>query len=239
MSAITKNIGLTGIGGIAAGLLGGDDASDKLFGDNIPGELKRPRLTSFEAPGLSAEFLSPEQLALRRAPGVESMLSGISSAFTDQANQIGGLRPLVEPGFGRLTESGIRAVRDARRATMGDLRQNLARRRVLGSSFGADDLARTGAEFAKAEDKVTSEAFIKELAMSNELINQQAQAKANSFLQSLNQTNIESQLAAQMASGVSSILSNNAQMIGQMTNTGADRMLNVGGTIAGSFFGLG
>jgi hypothetical protein len=222
----------------AIGLTGSDSITDKLFGNNIPNELKNPRLTSFSAPGLDATFASPEQLNLTRSPEIDESLAGISGAFRTQADELGGLKPLVEPGFGRLTEAGIRAVRDARRATLGDLRTNLQRRRVRGSSFGADDISRTNAEFAKKENEFASQAFVQELALSQELINQQAQAQANSFLQTLNQSNIESNLAAQLASGVTAVLSNNASLIGQMNNSGRDVVLNTLGTGLGAFAAL-
>ena len=225
-----------GLGLMAGGALGGGPA-DKLFGNNIPNSLQNPRLTSFNSPGLNAQFASPTQLNMTRGAGVESALGGVSAAFGNQASELGALRSLVEPGMGRLTEAGINAIRDSRRASMGDLRQNLARRRVGGSSFAADDLSRTSAEFAKRENEFASQAFMQELGLTQDLINQQANAQVNSYLQTLNQSNIESGLAAQMATGVSSMLQGNAQMMGQLSNSGADRLLNVGGALAGGFMG--
>ena len=211
---------------------------DKLFGNNIPNEVKNPSLTRFNTPGLSTEFPDVRHLNLTRSPELEGSLSGISNAFQTQAGELGQLQGMVEPGFGRLTEAGIRSIRDARRSSMGDLKQNLARRRVSGSSFGADDVNRTNAEFAKRENEFASQAFVQEMAMSQDLINQKAQASANQFLQTLQQSNIESSLAAQIANGVTGVLSNNAQIMAGMSNTGADRLLNVGGTALGAFGAL-
>jgi len=223
------------MGGIVDAVTG---LPDKLFGNNIPTELKNPRLTSFTSPGLDATFRSPEQLELERSQETTDALSGISGAFKTQAGELGALKPLVEPGFGRLTESGIRAIRDARRSSIGDLKQNLARRRVSGSSFAGDDISRTNAEFAKKENEFASEAFIKELALSTQLINSQAQAEAQSFATFVDQSNLETGFATTLASGVSAILSNNAKIIGDMSNSGADRILNVGGTALGAFGAL-
>jgi len=219
----------------AVGLTGSDSITDKFFGDNIPNELKNPRLTSFTSPGLSAAFKSPQQLDLQRSQGTESLLGGIAGAYRNQASELGDLQPLVEPGFGRLTEAGIRAVRDARRSSIGDLKQNLARRRVAGSSFAGDDIARTNAEFAKKENEFASQAFTQELALSNELINQKAIASANEFLTGLKQANIESNMATQLASGVTSVLSNNANAIAGMTNSGANALMGTIGSGLGMF----
>ena len=234
MGGIAKGIGnaVGSVGRGIGGIFGG--ATDTLFGNNIPNELKNPRLTSFGAPGLSATYLSPENLQLERGAGINESLSGISDAFMGASNQLGNLKPLVEPGFGRLTEAGVRAVRDARRASMGDLRENLRRRRVLGSRFGADDIARTNAEFAKKENEFRSQAFLQEMDMLKGLINDQSINAAKSFLSNLEQSNFETGIAAQMASGVTSVLSNNAQIIGGMSNRAGDAMLNTLGGL-GSF----
>ena len=217
------------------GLFGGgsDSPFDQLFGNNIPGALQNPRLTSFSAPGLDATFASPEQLNLTRSQEVQDSLSGISNAFKTQAGELGGLKPLVEPGFGRLTEAGIRAIRDARRSSIGDLKTNLSRRRVSGSSFGADDISRTNAEFSKRENEFASQAFVQELALSQQLINDQATASASAYSTFLEQANIESNFAVTLSSGVSSILSDNAKIIGDMSNSGSSALLKFGGDIAG------
>ena len=164
-------------------------------------------------------------------------MGGVSNAYNTQANQLGALQPLVEPGYGRLTEAGIRAIQDARRATMGDLRQNLARRRVSGSSFAQNDINRTNAEFTKQQNEFASQAFTQELAAKQQLINDQATASANAYLQSIQQTNIDSQLATQLASGVTTVLSNNAQLIGDMSNRGSNTLLTGLGTGLGYFLG--
>ncbi len=241
LGSVAGPVGL-GAGALLGGSLFDDDGfvsnvTDDVFGTNIPNELKNPRLTSFMAPGLGAQFLSPELLQVQRSPQTQAALTGISDAYRSEAQNLAGLKPLVEPGFGRLTEAGVKAVQDARRRTVGDLRENLAKRRVLSSSFAADDIARTEAEFAKAENKVAAESFIKEMAMTQELIQKEAIASANQYLQTLNQLNIESQVAANISSGVSTILSSNAQLMGQMESQSGDRLFDTLGGIGGLIFG--
>jgi len=213
----------------AIGLTGSDSPMDQLFGNNIPGELKNPRVTSFTSPGFNARFNDPQNLEITRNQQLQDSLSGLSGAFRGQANELGQLKGMVQPGFGRLTQAGINAIRDARRSTMGDLKQNLARRRVAGSSFGADDQARTSAEFAKKENEFASQAFVQEMAMSQDLINQQAQAEAKSFASYIDQANLETGFATTLASGVSAVLSNNAKIIGDMSNAGANALLGTAG----------
>ena len=228
VSGITDTLGLTG----------SDSITDKFFGNNIPNELKNPRLTSFTSPGFNAKYNDPQNLEVTRSQSLQDSLSSLSGAFSGQASELGQLKGMVQPGFGRLTQAGINAIRDARRSTMGDLKQNLARRRVAGSSFGADDQARTSAEFAKRENEFASQAFVQEMAMTQDLINQQAQADAKSFATWIDQANLETGFATTMATGVSAILSQNAKIIGDMSNAGANALLGTIGNVAGIGAGL-
>jgi len=126
------------------------------------------------------------------------------SAFDQQLNAINNeLLPQVEPGFGRLTEARNRVFEDAltrleqrREAETGDLRENLARRRIAGSSFASDAQARQESAFQQSIDELSgqqaqsnAQSFLQELDITRNLINQRFQtetAQAQSALQLLN-----------------------------------------------------
>jgi len=226
---------VSGIGNLIEG------GSDLLFGDyqEQAKNLANDSLYSITTPG-SSLVPSGKQWTLTRSPELQNTLSGLSSAYMDASNEFGGLKGLVEPGFGRLTEAGVKAIRDARRSTLGDLRKNLSRRRVLGSSFAQDDINRTTAEFQKREDEFRSQAFIQEMQMKEQLIAKQYEAAANSFLQLLNQFNFEAGMATQLASGVTAVLGANAQTAAKLTAMfQQDTMSGIGdlfGTALGNTF---
>lgn len=94
--------------------------------------------------------------------------SGLSALGTD----IDALRESVKPGFGELTESRLKAVRNAGAESIGNLRASLARRGIAGSSFAEDSLTRTRIAIADQEQQAISESKIAEMAFTSELIKQ-------------------------------------------------------------------
>ena len=137
------------------------------------------------------------QVANRIAPLFES-------AFDRQLTTIEeDLLPQVNPGFGRLTEARNQVFEDAltrleqrREAETGDLRENLARRRIAGSSFASDAQARQESAFQQSIDELqgqqaqaNAQSFLQELDLTRNLINQRFQTEvgqAQSALQLLN-----------------------------------------------------
>lgn len=165
---------------------------------------------TFTSPGLSANY-NGDSITLNRSSGINSNLTGLSGAFANQATELGALRSQLAPGFGAITQSALAGLENRRRAAIGNLRENLQRRRVLGSSFASDALSRAEAEFSQQESEIRAEAKLKEVALQNELINQQAQARAQQFQTFLDQFNFEAQLATQLSTGVSAIMAENAR----------------------------
>lgn len=80
------------------------------------------------------------------------------------------LREEVRPGFGRLTDAAVKTIRNRRDEAVGNLRESLARRRVLGSSFAEDAQARVEAEFADLEERTRAQAIIEEIGLSRDLM---------------------------------------------------------------------
>lgn len=83
--------------------------------------------------------------------------------------QLGGLRDQVEPGFGKLTTARVKAVKDRRDEAIGNLRESLARRKVLGSSFADDAISRSELTFAQEEESARAQSFVEELGFSRQL----------------------------------------------------------------------
>jgi len=123
-------------------------AKDVFLGDEkkIKQPVTRFSPLQFGTPGLQTQNV-PGGFTVSRTPQVSGALGQIGQQSALAGQEIGELKSLVAPGFGRLTESGVQAIQDQRRQAVSNLRENLGRRRVLGSSFGADALARTEAEF--------------------------------------------------------------------------------------------
>ena len=199
--------------------------------------------TGFTSAGLTGSYTPGGSYSLTPTSASTSALSGLTSAYSNQAAELGGIRDQVAPGFGALTDAGVTTIRNRRREAIGNLRDNLSRRRVLGSSFASDALSRADAEFSEQEARFRADARMQELNMTTNLINQQSQATAQQFAAQLTQLNIESNLAAQIATGISQIQAGLAQAEAGIRNdaqtSGASAALDIGGTALGMLsFGI-
>lgn len=142
------------IGQVAQGLQGlrGDSAQQRVGLQGVRGGLSDIRSRSG---------------ALRQ--DVESLRTRLGGTFADLQGQ-------VKPGFGGLTDARVKAVRDRRDEAVGNLRESLSRRKVLGSSFAADALTRTELAFAQEEEGARAQSFVEELGLSRQLAVDEAAA---------------------------------------------------------------
>ena len=205
-----------------------DSASNMLFGK--PGG----ELGNFNAQGVNAPTAAigtgTGAINFTRPSDFQSLLDQLTQSGLQQSTDIGNLLPMVSPGFGRLTDAAkasLQASMDSynasRRKAIGDLRENLARRRVAGSSFASDALSRAEKEFALGEadlkskqEMIGAEMFLKELDTTFQLTQAKYQAEQSAFARQIEQGNYELGIAAQMASGVSTIMAGNAQTLAQV-----------------------
>jgi hypothetical protein len=112
--------------------------------------------------------------AAQQTGEVRGMLGPVRSGLVGLNSDLATLRGEVRPGFGRLTDARVTAIRDAASESIGNLRDSLARRNVLGSSFANDAVSRTRLAFAKEEERARAEAAIQEIGLSQQLIQEQA-----------------------------------------------------------------
>lgn len=189
-----------------------------------------PRSLNFNAGGLigrqTASGFNVTPTAAR-----QNLVLGQRRAFGAAANQVGGLLGRVRPGFGNLTEARVNAIQDARRRTIGDLRENLARRRVLGSSFAQDAETRAMAEFARLEEQARAQSFLEELDLTSRLLDRQTELNVANFQAGLAELNLEAETGANMAAGGAQVLSGLAQAQGNIL---ADAARSRGELLAGS-----
>lgn len=208
--------------------------------------------TPFTAGGLSTD-ITEGRVTVAPSAARTGAVQDISQGFTNLAGQLSTLGAQVTPGFGRLTESikaGAAAERErfeaTRRRTIGNLRENLAKRRVAGSSFAMDALARAEAEFEKEgralgaqEQQQLAQSFLQELDTKTQLIEREAQANIQSFTTLLDEMNLEAQVGTQLASGATAAFQANAalqaNLIAEAQGTVAEVLGLAGGVAAGKF----
>lgn len=125
----------------------------------------RGKLTTAQS---SLSTLTPQIDDLR------ARIRGTTTGLPALAGQAAALRSEVRPGFGRATDSRVAALRAQQRQSVGNLREELSKRRVLGSSFASREVAALNADFAMQEDRIRADAFIDELTASSELLGLEA-----------------------------------------------------------------
>lgn len=193
--------------GAASALGGGGGSSSQAIDEFNPLGIRTSGLTA-----------SPKGVVfdVKSSPERQRLVKSLASLFPEQANLTRGLRDMVRPGMGALTEARLTAIDNSRSRAIGNLRENLARRRVLGSSFAQDALSRTEAEFGEQEAKARAQSFLEELEITNQLITQEFDQRRNEFQTFLDEMNLQADVATQLASGATSQLGANARLKAQL-----------------------
>lgn len=169
------------------------------------------RPVDISAGGLNARFNdSGNRVKISSAGRRQQLVGGIQDLFRSQADELQNLRGQVEPGFGRLTDARVNAIENRRRSAVGNLRENLSRRRVLGSSFAQDALARAESEFGQQEAETRAQSFLQELDVTRDLIGREFQARQNAVQTALNELNLQAEVGTQLATQATSALQANA-----------------------------
>lgn len=211
---------------ISAGLSLGSQA---LMSGNESTALSGFRPGGFNAGGLKASYGANGRLLVNSDGARENLVNRTSKMFGLETAELAKLRASVAPGMSDLRKSRLGEIDNARTAAIGNLRDNLARRRVLGSSFGQDAITRAESEFAGQRDKVAAESFLQELELTNRLIDQEFDTRRQVFSTKLNELNLQADLAAKLSGAATETLGANARMQAQLDAKAAEG--------AGSFFG--
>lgn len=182
-----------------------------LFGG--PGrKLKRFRPVNISSGGLNATFdqvgKNQFNLNLGRGEGAQSAITDLSRGLADRSAAFGELRGRVAPGFGELTRGRVQAIRDAGRRTVGNLRNRLRQRRVLGSSFAENQIAGVEEQFSRAEAEERATGTISEIGLTGDLIEREFSGAIEAAAALLDQFNFESSVASGLQqSGTNALLS--------------------------------
>lgn len=176
------------------------------------------------------------QFTFGRSSSVNDSLSKIGQAGDFGAARLDELLGRVRPGFGDLTTSRVAAVRDRADAALSDLRSNLARRRIAGSSFANDSLVRAEREFAREEQQVRAEAFLQEIDLTSQLLTKRTAFAIQGAVANLEQSNFETGLTAQLASSTQATLASVGDSLSQLLAQGAQMQGDFTATTLGPLF---
>lgn len=235
------------LGGLASA--GTSFGLSKLFGgdDDATAPVKNFKPTMINAGGLSSSLDANGNLSLVSNADRQGLVRDLGGAFGSEAGFLEALRARVAPGFSDLRTSRLQEIEDARKNAIGNLRENMARRRVQGSSFGQDALTRAELEFGRAKEKTQAESLLQELDATNQLIQQEFTARRGQFETGLNELNLQADVATKLAAGATQQMGANARLEAELNAKAAagkgkffgENVINPLSRVAGSFFSGG
>lgn len=188
--------------------------------------------TGFTTPGYTGTYTG-NTFNLTPSADLTAATQGLSGAYGQYASNIGGLISQVKPGYGALTQSLVQANENARQRAIGNLRQNLQQRRILGSSFAQSSLANADLSYAQNEQNIRAQAFLQELNATQQLYGQQAQAQAGQYKTLLDQFNLDTNTAAQLSGTMSQTSAANQQLLAKLYEDYAGGQAALSGSIIG------
>ena len=139
------------------------------------------------------------------------------------------LRATIQPGFSLLRSARQKAVDNARTRAVSTLTDNLARRRLQGSTFAESAIARTERDFAELDAEQQAQSFLEELDANQRIIGFESTNLAEGINRELN----ELKIASGFASTVAETGSQNAQFALELAAEEAEASGSLFGTILG------
>lgn len=186
-------------------------------------------------PGLGISVDKKGNVVSGRTGYAQSLIDQLRTAGGDAVGGINALLGQVNPGFGKLTDARVGAITSARERTTSDLRDSLARRRIAGSSFANDSIARTEAEFGQAEATARAESFLEELDTTAKLLDQRFKVQEDVVTKELAQTNFETELGAKVMSDVRQSMRQTQALMSEIMLARARALAEARGFNAGAF----
>jgi len=224
------------MGGVVSDILGGPDTDSSALKDfepigiqaggltgqltRLPGKEVTRTLPSFGGGGpkgrrgsrtITETTQGPQVIDITASDERQGLITNLRSSLRSQADEVAALRDEALSGLGFLEEARLGRLRSARDRTVGNLRENLSRRRVLGSSFGQDLISRTQAEFGKQEAEASARSKLEELDIKSRLIDREFGLRQKAVQAGINELNLQAKLAASLATGATDALQASAQ----------------------------
>lgn len=181
-------------------LAGGGEVSGQLF---TPAPLPSINAGGFRGTGGNIR-ITPERLALTE---------GIGEQFLSEADAI---RTLGGEGVEGLRALRLKEAEDARIRAIGNLKENLSKRRVLGSSFAQDAVSRAEIEAGRERERIQAQSALASL----ELKERERGRRRQAIQVQLEDLNLAAEVGLALSGRASSQLSDNARLIAELNAKG-------------------
>lgn len=194
--------------GLGSAFLGGSVAGGSSSGS-------KAKVADLTAGGLKSSFAN-NRLTVGSTDQRRGLVNNLSNLFLAQGREFEGLRPLVKPGFGALTDARVSTLENRGASRLSNLRDNLARRRVSGSSFGQSLVQSEQRQLDQDIAETRARSFLEELDLTTSLIEKQYTSDLASVEAQLSNLNMEAQVGQALLGTAQSVLSNNAAIQSQL-----------------------
>lgn len=151
------------------------------------------------------------------SPERQALVGGIADSFRGTADELRGVLPQIAPGFSNFRKAQLDRIRDARLRTVGNLSETLSRRRVRGSSFADDSIARTEAEFSRQEADTEAATRLEELRLTTQYIQEIGNLDRQAFSTNLMEMNVQADLATKLALSTQQVATQAANIATQVS----------------------
>lgn len=149
--------------------------------------------------GITAKITDRGKTVVRSSAERKGLIQEVRDLLGEGAGELSDIRDLVRPGFSEFRRAGLEAIGTRARRSIGNLRENLARRRVLGSSFAEDAVTRAEREFAQEESEFAAATTLQELDVFTQLTQQITEQQVAAVERQIQELNLQLDVGLQLA----------------------------------------
>ena len=166
---------------------------------------------SYQGPGYGINIDNTGNIGMTRTAESQGVMDRLLGGLSTDEAAYGDLLSQITPGFGRLSNARRDEIERAAQKGVGNLRDQLARRRVAGSSFANDQIGSLRAEYDALKEKSLAESMVQELQMTQDVIGARTNARNATISQAFQNIQFEGNLGGQLMQSVLGNM-NNLQM---------------------------
>lgn len=211
-------------------------ATNAIFGSpsSVAAPVTNYQPQAFSTPAFSGG-LQNGVYSINQSPAMNSAMSGLQGAYSGFASQLSNLLPQVSSTFGAASKAAQGAFEFAgnqltqqNKQAVSDLQHNLAQRGISGSSFANNALNVQNSTYNQDVANLATQAAttlantsLQELDAKNTILQEANQQNVNAAQSLINQLDLEGQVGSWLASGLNSIMANNADIQSQILAMGS------------------
>jgi hypothetical protein len=220
--AIAGGVASAGTSALLGSLLGGSGGGS-IQPSQLSGSSGISALGPFSFTSDATNVISPAGGNINTSMGglASNYLGLLSPQVFGADSEYQNLQNLVNPAFSDVTKARVDAITNAASKATSDLRGNLAQRRVLGSSFGQDALARVQLEAGQQEGAARAQGQLESIDAMSKLLSARVANMAGLVKAELDQANYSTSVGVNLINGTQQTFADNASILGTLAQANA------------------